>query len=1151
VELDELKQAIDATDRAAVLVAPRILRRVLQAEFNVPYMLVHVPHQQCYAFDRQVVFQSVEQDELELEPDRLLPPTVILLARPSPEQLQAGGQDAILSKYWRMLFHTHVHISLGRRHQEGRLTADDVHARIEQLGQTEFEEIRSVLQQENCLLPPQDDLSVYIEFAAVYLELRYFRTNLRGTYFPALRDFQAVDQLLARDVDADLLFRETRLPGAPHPVILTDTSSDESQDYYWRLMRTAERAGREGDAVRAAIVRTRAARVAPVALMQHTRAKARADLEFLTRHMQDALQFSEQEAQGWLQVLPSLLDKADQGHWPVEAKLLYDLQNVCVENERKLYALDLVEWLVSAGKRPIKRPLSSLQIVHITKHLRSAAFRLTMARVSDEDRQRLAKLLQSALQSSEERLRDRFRPILEGAFYDVGLVAASPPEQVALHKMIEELLDRITEHGFFTFSDLRDTVSRNQFKLPDLPDPHSFWQGDPLLRLDRRLAALLEGVYQQGEFYLRWLESCSSLFFGTTLGRWLTTNLVLPFGGALALLNGIKLCAKDYAGHRLDWPWYAFVVLGVFLLGLIRFGALRDFFIAAGTVTYRSLCFVGYVLPRRLWRLPWVQKFFRSWPVLLLYWYVLKPLAVTAALCLYWPEKFFIQTKTDAGDSHQVLDLPVVCLTFLAADIFLNSRFGYAMSEALVESVVVLYGWLRFDVLQGIFRLVNQFFKRVTESVQYVLYTVDEWLRFRSDESRFTMIVRAVLGVLWFPVGNLIRLYFLTLIEPTINPLKLPLSILAAKFLFLIPVYRQLVYRPGSKEQEVLNTYLAENLHTGFALAFVMTCTVVVTLWFLGSAIAFFLWEMQENWKLFRANRSPRLRPVALGRHGETVLQLLKLGAHSGTVPKLFAQLRRAERGAYRTGNWRAARTHRQALREVARSVELFVQRELLVLLQQSKGWGKQPLRVGQVLLSCNRIRIELAHASFPDEPVWLAFEQRFGWLLGSLQGPGWLRYLSAVHAQIFTTALAGIYKLAGVDFVREQLTALLPAGVPGFDLTQEELLVWTSHRNGQAIAYDLGDGQDQLWPRRGHGQRVEGAPILNARRLFFSRVPLTWQEWVEFWQKDQEEQGHPHLLSDSVMLLHIEPEQPSPRTEHLPSRLTDPVSTRDGSGDH
>jgi hypothetical protein len=341
-------------------------------------------------------------------------------------------------------------------------------------------------------------------------------------------------------------------------------------------------------------------------------------------------------------------------------------------------------------------------------------------------------------------------------------------------------------------------------------------------------------------------------------------------------------------------------------------------------------------------------------------------------------------------------------------------------------------------------------------------------------------------------VGNVIRLYFLTLVEPTINPLKLPLSILAAKFLFLIPMYQNLVYVPGSHEQlTLINLHLAP--HTGLALAVLLTYAVIVpTLWLLGSGIAFFLWEMQENWRLFRANRSARLRPVVIGRHGETMLQLLKLGAHSGTIPKLYAHLRRAERGAYRTGNWRAARTDRQALREMAQSVRLFIERELLVLLGQSKAWGKQSVRVGQVLLSCKRIRMELVHDTFPEAPVWLAFEERFGWLVGSFQGPGWLQPLTAAHEQIFTTALAGIYKLAGVDFVREQLVSLLPAEAPGYEINDQELIVWTSHRNGQAIAYDLAEGRDLLRPRRENGQAIDGAPVLSVMLVHrpFSGAP-------------------------------------------------------------
>ena len=37
MDIEELRQAIAATDPAALLVSPRVLRRVLQAEFQVPY----------------------------------------------------------------------------------------------------------------------------------------------------------------------------------------------------------------------------------------------------------------------------------------------------------------------------------------------------------------------------------------------------------------------------------------------------------------------------------------------------------------------------------------------------------------------------------------------------------------------------------------------------------------------------------------------------------------------------------------------------------------------------------------------------------------------------------------------------------------------------------------------------------------------------------------------------------------------------------------------------------------------------------------------------------------------------------------------------------------------------------------------------------
>ena len=58
--------------------------------------------------------------------------------------------------------------------RSGLLDERAVRARIDRIGYTAFEEIRSVLSQEAFLLPPAELVSVYVEFAAVFLELRYF-----------------------------------------------------------------------------------------------------------------------------------------------------------------------------------------------------------------------------------------------------------------------------------------------------------------------------------------------------------------------------------------------------------------------------------------------------------------------------------------------------------------------------------------------------------------------------------------------------------------------------------------------------------------------------------------------------------------------------------------------------------------------------------------------------------------------------------------------------------------------------------------------------------------------------------------------------------------------------------------------------------------
>lgn len=1077
MKLSDLQQELQTADPAAILVSFRVLDRVIRQEQALPTLLWRVPHPECYVVDRYVLFRHVEQEELELEPGRLLPATVLLLAQPSSEDLAASDSGPLLLKYWRRLFHAKLHQALQTLAETGKLSDDDVRKRIEEIGAVEFAEIRRVLTEDGYLAESADERTVYMEFVAVFLELQFFAASLLAHSFPALRNQDRIQQMLNRDVNAADLFSRTRLAGAPDPIVRSDTRSDESHDYYWKLVGKAERASKEGNTVGAAIIRTRAARVAPAAYTIFTHNQAEADLNQLIGRLKTALQLSAAEATEWLKDLPALLDKADQGARPVEATLLYELQKVCLDHERDIYALDLVEWLLSVGKRPIRRPLPSQRVVRITKHLRSAAQLLTRARLSDADREHLAQLLQTVLERSEAELRNRFRPILTETFQDVGFRPNNPPERAAFHKMIEELLDRITEYGFLTFGDLRDAISRNQLKLPDLVEPYDFLHGDPLFRLDRRLAALLDGVYRPAEIYLRWLEWFTALNFGTGFGRFITRFVTVPFGGPYLFVEAVAILLKEEYGHTMPKSVrYPMVILmGFFLLGLMHVPSFRQRCKQTAVQFGQLLRIVLIDWPKRALQITALRQLMSSWPVELIMSYLLKPLLVCVLFRFWLPEKF-----------ESALNL---FLLFLAANFVLNSRPGLAAGEAVFFALGKLYELLRAGLLPGLVRLVLAVFKQTVDTVEYVLFTVDEWLRFRSGDSRFSMAVRSVLGVLWFPVSYLMRFYMLVLIEPGINPIKFPVCSLAAKFIYPFGV--------------TLAAGMAELLAPLFGG---LTAGVIAgsTVWLLPDAFGFLFWEMKENWRLYRANRSPNLQPAIVGAHGETVRRLLQPGFHSGILPKLFARLRRAERDAAETGNWQAVRVCGHELQKVERALQRLVDREVVELVRQSSHWTGKPLSAGRIALASSRTSLELVHPEFPAEPVWLDIEDAAGWLVAGVQGPGWLDRIAPRQKQAVTLALAGLFKLAGVDLVRQQIEANLPPEASCYEVTADELIVWIGPRGGRAIYYDWKTLDGLLDARAADGSPVPEWPVLDERKVIFGRVPLPWQHWVETWQKDQ-----------------------------------------------
>ena len=593
---DELQCAVRAADPAAFLVLPRILRRVIKQDRRLTGFGLRIPHRKSFVIAREPLLEIVEKAELGLEEDAELPKKVLLLARPNPRKLDATPAEDLLIGCWRLLFHARIHAALDERAERGELSPSEICRRIHQLGTAEFDEIRTVLGQEDLLLPPRSDASIYVEFVAVYIELRYFAGSILSRYFPGLDNLSAIDALVGQDVDAERLFRATRPPGAPDPkdpCALTDLvnlpaeialgdlgpeppAARPSKSKYRALMRKSQRPASLGNVVRAAIYRAKAERFAPPEFADRAGAAIKMDVFRLIRRLQAALELDDASPQPWQDSLFELVRQTPRGIWTAEAKLLYDLQKVCVDHEREIFTVDLVEWALSWGRRPIKRSLPDQRDVLMLKHLRSAARRLGVVRLSDGQRGQLSLLVQEAQRRVEARLRQQLRGQIVAALDEVGLTAENLPERVARKKLIEELLDHVQQRGFLTIGDLRDAISRNRLKLPDLSELLEFYHGDPLLRADRKLALALDGVYRGGEFYMRGMQRISSMAFGTGVGRFLTRFVAVPFGGAYVALAGVHHVWELIADKGLNLTSPAVVLaLGLFLSCLINSEAFR------------------------------------------------------------------------------------------------------------------------------------------------------------------------------------------------------------------------------------------------------------------------------------------------------------------------------------------------------------------------------------------------------------------------------------------------------------------------------------------------------------------------------------------------------------------------------------------------
>ncbi|MDD4267887.1 MAG: hypothetical protein PHN77_06660 [Thermoguttaceae bacterium] len=1018
----ELEQAIAAAAAPVYLVASRVLRRVIRRQWELAGLQYRIPHGEVFVIARARLVGIVEWDELGLPEGAVIPERVILLRRPDLDELKANPAAAILTQSWRSVFHGMVHLAAENRIARGELPASNVRDWIDRLGIQEFAEMCEVLRQERLLLGSHDPTVALIEAAAVFWELYYFSPHLLPIWFPAIEEPERVAELFRELVEPAPLFSASRPKGAKKPVaetpaeVLGRASTSErlpdppGQGLARRLLsprretleRRADRAAGRGNLVRAMILRARVRLQTPRETAGRARAIVRETVDRLIHQLLEALQETHKDPDAWRAPLINLVQLAARGSWTVEQRLLYDLQKVSIDHQRGTLRLDVVGWLFSLGRRPLRCPLPHQKGVLICRHLHSARRRLARVRLEVENRRTLDGLLQKAAEKAEDLVRAEIRPLIRQAFRAAGFSAESPAETVAGDKLIEELLDQIVERGFLTMGDLRDALARNQLKLPDLAHPAELAYGDQLLLVDRHLAGSLGGVHRRGEFYLRWMQAISSLAFGTPWGRVFTKYMAVPFGGAYALEAGIQHMIHKLTGAAEASSPVTTFSLGMLFLALLNSEQFRVSFWRLMQLAGRGVKFCLIEFPKRMINIPAIRRVLQSAPVRFGYRLAVKPAMFTAVFCAV-VSRLLAPWQWSTGG---------VATVFCSMVLVLNSRLGRDMGEIATEWLLEALERVGIQSLAALFRWVMEVFRSAVDAVDRLLYAMDEWLRFRTGEHRAMLAIKALLIPGWLVLRYVVRFAVNLLIEPQINPIKhFPVVTVSHKILLpFIPALAGFLTLTMDK-----------------ATAYLSAATIIALI---PGACGFLVWELRENWRLYQANRPKKPHPTPVGSHGETVGRLLRPGFHSGTIPKRYARLRRAAGNASTTGKWEAVRNHLLAIRDIELSLRRYVERELIATLRRSAAWDTPPLAVRAVSAHTNRIVVHLVADGEADRGARLELDLSAGHLVARFIAPGWLERLDDRQLTAFRDALECFYGTTGADFDRHPIDSDLPSRV-------------------------------------------------------------------------------------------------------------------------
>lgn len=672
--------------------------------------------------------------------------------------------------------------------------------------------------------------------------------------------------------------------------------------------------------------------------------------------------------------------------------------------------------LLSWGKQPLRLPLEYHGPLKALRSLRRARLYLNRLSWSVADLRRYDHALEQVEQESSHRLREQLAPLLARALEEAGFEPTSPRERIAFAKMRDELFDLLAERAHLRFSDLRDSVARNDMRLADPQLPELTWRGDKLSRLDRVMYQHLPGTYRRGEFYIKGFQKLASILFGSSVGRVVTRYLLLPFGITLLTLEFTAhlIHLVSHSDLKLLTPWSLLLMGGTLSFALNSEHGRRW----AGQIGSAIVWVAKWIFVRSFQLLmQWgpIARLLENHTVRELSRYLVEPFVIGALILLPIALLLLLSDWSTAG-----VPWYLVLSGFLVGNFLRNTHRGRRMLDAVAQRLIIFWQQVRHTLITGLFRMVVDFSVRTMDAIEQALYRVEDRMRSRMEDSPLVLAAKIIVKPFWSTIRYVIQFYATVLVEPQVNPIKhFPVVTVSHKLMLpFLPAFTAAFL-------EATHTVLPRVIGYPF-----VTITIILLPGFFG----FLVWELKENWNLYRSNEPPRIRPVLIGRHGETLRTLLRRGFHSGTVPKAFDKLRRILRKGIDEGAIRFAHLRKieHKIMHARHSIEHFRDRELIAslnaALRNEESASNLSVEPGPIHLATQTLEIPLQihRIDQPTQQLLLCYAVAEGELRAGIQLTDAELALERNEREILAREIGGFFERSAAQFDRAAIAQKL-----------------------------------------------------------------------------------------------------------------------------